>query len=141
MSKSKNPMTIDEIIDKINSLNKKIDVDKHYVNYLPVKLVKTINDDNEEVTGFDTIASWRGSYDEPCLIQGDKHSSRDLLKELHFIQQGYEFTGYKGGRFKYMGYDYLNIESSESAYTGDGYVYAVEFDVIEQAILIYCDKS
>lgn len=67
------------------------------------------------------ICSWRGAYDEPCLIiefTKDNHELEDILPFLEKLLQE-DFQGYKGGEYTYNTFDDLNIELHYSDYTSN----------------------
>jgi hypothetical protein len=67
-----------------------------------------------------TIGSWRGIYAEPALGwiatgysgKGKTPTVADLIAELERAIDGREYTGWKGGEFRYTGSDTLHIDNN-----------------------------
>jgi hypothetical protein len=65
------------------------------------------------------VDSWRGSYDDPALgwvatgYSGNSKAPKvaDLISELERAIDGREYTGWKGGEFRYAGSNTLHIDN------------------------------
>ena len=73
------------------------------------------------VSGFDSVGSWRGYYNEPALFMGENHDKYDLLPLLRELTTE-TYYGYKGGEYTYTGTQELVIEECHRAFSGDGYI-------------------
>ena len=61
--------------------------------------------------------SWRGSYDEPCIIlEEGKSTAGQMLKFLDELLKE-EFYGWKGGKCTYYDSQNLNFEFHPGGYT------------------------
>lgn len=65
--------------------------------------------------------SWRGSYDEVAFAITEESSTREHALSQIDIAYTQEFTGYKGGEFRYKDYTEVHFEEDTSEYTGGGY--------------------
>ena len=89
-----------------------------------VELV-TIKGTKSSITGFDSVGSWRGSYDEPCIFRGGNYDKYLLLFHLRQLLTE-KYTGWKGGTYWYTPESPLHIEDYAGSYSGEHEVQSVK---------------